>query len=98
MSEHTPGPWKTNDGSTIVRDTEDKRIADTAVARPYPECLANARLMAAAPKLLAALEALVYAYVELADSSTGREAQMQRIPAMVKAVQEAEQAIAEATA
>ena len=64
MSEHTPGPWKTNDGSSIVRDTEDKRIADTAVARPYPECLANARLMAAAPKLLAALEAVVRLHLQ----------------------------------
>jgi hypothetical protein len=114
MSEHTPGPWGRriayqirgkDDTSEVAiyqmpwNGGSERRIASWKMNGPLDdEAEANARLIAAAPNLLAALEALVYAYVELADSSTGREAQMQRIPAMVKAVQEAEQAIAEATA
>lgn len=64
---HTPGPWKAYDataGTHIVAENEegDARVAYVKVclADFSPKAQqANARLIAAAPELLAALEALV---------------------------------------
>ena len=63
--EHTPGPWKVSTGSVYVDDGSDypvTRIAymdrDGHDIRPV-ERDANARLIAAAPELLEALEKLV---------------------------------------
>lgn len=54
---HTPGPW-TAYGCTIYRENE--RVAQTwdpdSVSLPVPAMEANARLIASAPELLAALE------------------------------------------
>lgn len=59
MSKHTPGEWKT-DGTEVFVETgnpyNDGIIADTGWCRDYSEGLANARLIAAAPKLLEALK------------------------------------------
>jgi hypothetical protein len=57
---HTPGPWKTI-GETMIYGPDDYCVAVTrsdhwASCRDIDECLANARLIAAAPDLLAALE------------------------------------------
>ena len=56
-AKHTPGPWTTNNGFTILSakgktassDVPNKTITDD-------EAIANAALIAAAPELLAALE------------------------------------------
>lgn len=59
---HTPGPWE-SDGSGQIY-TADQRLDIALVTHhpntkmPEPEDLANARLIAAAPELLAALEAI----------------------------------------
>jgi len=70
MSEHTPGPWQFfelmsgDDGLGYIRpDPEDGReIAYHGdMGRPSHENRANARLIAAAPDMLAALKAHVEA-------------------------------------
>ena len=59
MPEHTPGPWNVLDGWTIwgAGDHRLKQLAEVETA--FPEHEANARLMAAAPDMLAALKAAV---------------------------------------
>jgi hypothetical protein len=57
MSGHTPGPWK---ASALAGDTElswvetEREYRSIASLIRYPEMEANARLIAAAPELLAA--------------------------------------------
>lgn len=70
-SKHTPGPWTTDDsladeagefGIAILAKWQDGsavRVADCPVGEVDPETYANARLIAAAPDLLAALRDLV---------------------------------------
>ena len=56
MSEHTPGPWEAvavDAGHYVVWDSQGNVLG----RRLYPE---DARLIAAAPELLAALERVVY--------------------------------------
>lgn len=53
QTKHTPGPWSiTEDGATVL---SAGKIPVAAVASVYP---ANARLIAAAPEMLKALEAV----------------------------------------
>lgn len=53
MSQHTPGPW-------IVNGPHDAPWVCTADHRTIlPETMTDARLIAAAPELLAALQAIV---------------------------------------
>lgn len=70
MTKHTAGPWKVDGGELIAADPDDGGawvIGQVYGADDYPcpeadideECKANARLIAAAPDLLAALRALV---------------------------------------
>lgn len=61
MSAHTPGPWRVTAGRIIVQDAGV--IIGSAAGHPnsgfYPteeEGVANARLIAAAPDLLAVLQ------------------------------------------
>ena len=61
MSEHTEGPWFT-DGNYIAHQSGD--IATLDGVRPAEEEEANARLIAAAPELLEALDALLWAAAE----------------------------------
>ena len=59
MSEHTPGPWSAED--TVIYGPSHLNIAELE-PNDYirnDEQRANARLIAAAPDLLAALDALV---------------------------------------
>ena len=66
QTNHTPGPWhvtKRDCGDNIFAD--NRRIANTYGDMDNPEYAANARLIAAAPELLAALEA-AHALLELA--------------------------------
>jgi len=64
MSAHTPGPWVLEqDGDVYVRLAPDNVIrcmderSDVAISQDY----ANARLIAAAPDLLAALQVALHA-------------------------------------
>ena len=63
MSTHTPGPW-VRDGVKIEGNSDGHRY-DIAICRVHLHmqeyCEANARLIAAAPDMLAALRALVAA-------------------------------------
>jgi hypothetical protein len=55
---HTPGPWSVSNGlSTVWANDGERQIADCdkGPLRSAGEDLANARLIAAAPELLAAL-------------------------------------------
>lgn len=58
MSKHTAGPWESSDryGMVVTKDKKGWEIAD--IRPDVPEFEANARLMAAAPDLLEALEEL----------------------------------------
>jgi hypothetical protein len=61
MSKHTPGPW-TQDKYGDVTDASGQTIRVEGVAltgRSTEESRANARLIAAAPELLEALQAMV---------------------------------------
>ncbi len=66
MTEHTPGPWHVSDpidGRDIPYGIDDAKghhladVSDNHYGNPLP-VEANARLIAAAPDLLAALEAM----------------------------------------
>jgi hypothetical protein len=66
MSAHTPGPWRIHENPTggASVETESVSIADVKARGgvPFPtqeHCLANARLIAAAPDLLDALNELL---------------------------------------
>lgn len=71
-SKHTPGPWSVDDDprhglntlildrrNDIVASTADSCMTDSDLAIAGSECEANARLIAAAPDLLAACEAML---------------------------------------
>ena len=64
-SKHTAGPWRTFNGTDVYPDDNDteatRHIADCSMAGVIggDEQLANARLVAAAPDLLAACQAVL---------------------------------------
>lgn len=75
MAEHTPGPWSLGPTAGIgqrgqlyivdadgvrVADCEAEKISERRFARSMAEDAANARLIAAAPDLLAVLEDIAY--------------------------------------
>jgi hypothetical protein len=94
MSEHTPGPWRASMGDLLrVMHGSDcicgvHRIGSRAGGRRSEESEANARLIAAAPDLLAALQAVIAAPI------TGDHESIQRRDAAFTA---ARAAIAKAT-
>ena len=71
MSAHTPGPWKFSvgdggewwvgdDQEAVIRDSKNEFIAVLAVDPDnFTQEVANARLIAAAPDLLAALKRMI---------------------------------------
>ena len=64
MSKHTPGPWATDGGDTVV--AMGNQIVVTAPApdgASREEMKANARLIAAAPELLEALKGMLQAFL-----------------------------------
>lgn len=75
MSKHTPGPWLVipdhRPSGDVLIEPEDsdpdfaKRVVAIAPAQRHGEQEANARLIAAAPELLAELEKAVKILVEL---------------------------------
>jgi len=61
---HTPGPWKFDRKGRRIVDADGEYVAPATLSRYHddrtdPEAIANARLIAAAPDLLAALRDLV---------------------------------------
>jgi hypothetical protein len=74
MSKHTPGPWEalTADQDGIVIVSGPFSVCTVNANEPQEaECLGNARLIAAAPELLAALERLL-AWADQAVSPSSR--------------------------
>lgn len=58
MSAHTPGPWRVGDaGHTVFGPRKPDATLPVIIAQRL-DSIANARLIAAAPELLAALTAL----------------------------------------
>lgn len=58
-TEHTPGPWHYGGLTRFVTDGEGEPVARVELRKASPtheECVANARLIAAAPELLEALK------------------------------------------
>ncbi len=59
MNQHTPGPWKVKQGTDVTEDRAKEpctvaKCWSSTFAPPREEAAANARLIAAAPSLLAA--------------------------------------------
>ncbi len=66
-TQHTPGPW---DASGTVFSGPDGMIGEVGFGkRDDPEMIANARLIAAAPDLLAALHKIGYEPIGHAEAS-----------------------------
>lgn len=61
QSQHTPAPWTIESDTHLIRGADDSLVAKVT---PFDrgEGKANARLIAAAPALLEALDALLDAY------------------------------------
>lgn len=61
-AKHTPGPWIWSAGLSIWRESDSQIVSSVAcdsVFNPTEEEVSNARLISAAPDLLAALEAMI---------------------------------------
>lgn len=93
--QHTSGPWKANSGATVYVAGDEwetlssgrtirKRVAH-ALGNSIPEVEANARLIAAAPELLAALEMVERRWESTEYHSPTREEMEQVAAAIVKA-------------
>jgi len=95
-TNHTPGPWHCN-GTQIVGKLGKRTqyIAETLRDTGCETCNANARLIASAPELLAALQAMLKADEDICENVGLKSDQaMQRIAAL----DQAHEAIARATA
>lgn len=92
MSGHTPGPWRTEEQWHGTAIKADKRT----VARTSPwsnrEEQANARLIAAAPDLLAAVESLVADIEAYGEPEAALTESMQDCYAAIKAARGLEDA------
>ena len=79
MSKHTPGPWEIAKGKTYCAiRTDDRVIADMRlVGLHYND--ANARLIAAAPDLLEAMQALFGADMVYCMMGDGKDDQIEAI-------------------
>ena len=73
MTQHTPGPW--TERGMLVHDQNDEFVAEVLYTGPNGVSEANARLIAAAPDLLAAANrALQYIYVcAMHEQNAGRK-------------------------
>lgn len=64
MSKHTPGPWEVLEEKdyppSVISEMHD--ICTMSGAKSNPSVMADARLIAAAPELLEALEAVMAEY------------------------------------
>lgn len=68
-TQHTPGPWHT--AGRVVRDAYGNKVTEVATARHIVEGTpeANARLIAAAPRMSDALKRAAHILAELPDQS-----------------------------
>lgn len=68
-AEHTPGPWDIMEGRTLlhIETAHNAPVAGLAICSVSRAGQANARLIAAAPDLLEALERLVSTHCAAAD-------------------------------
>ena len=81
MKKHTPGPWQSySDGSKAFVRNEHSFVA--SMSADTDRCDADARLIAAAPEMLAALEAV---YEHLAKVKAPGELHIQIADAINKA-------------
>lgn len=85
---HTPGPWWIEEPDDPTED--DRHISDslgnTATVYGDPEtAMANARLIAAAPELLKAVQDLVFHFACTADSQQDEDALDEARAAIAKA-------------
>ena len=101
-AKHTPGPWRSLNFGTEVR-TEDMRTAVASLGMGYDHedgdgrRTANARLIAAAPDLLAALRALVEVAEGYEKSDTEAAEDSGEEPYVAPRIKAARSAIARAT-
>jgi hypothetical protein len=98
MTMHTPGPWNDErDLAGTISDTNGEEIAMTMTVGGYPEARAeeraNARLIAAAPEMLVALQ-FAMENLELANPIVEHAGHVTSIPS---AMRKASAAIAKAT-
>ena len=73
MSAHTPGPWTTKKGTLHVGIICPDGLSPLASSRPSQERAANQRLIAAAPALLEALQAMLASHTYRHDEDDARE-------------------------
>ena len=92
MSKHTPGPWIVDEACLVWAEAAGEYVAltdhDDAAPIPMEQREANARLIAAAPELLEALEALSphrTGYGQSMDWQAYNEAQKKARAAIAKA-------------
>ncbi len=86
-AKHTPGPWSYKAGDSILYIQSKGIIAKVGIAGYWekysPEDEANARLISAAPDLLAALREFVHPYQSA--TLTEREQREKALAAIAKA-------------
>jgi hypothetical protein len=99
-TKHTPGPWELSDHFTVYKLNEDRRRANIFWATVYAgnqhgtvktersEVAANARLIAAAPDLLEALQAVREWAEGSAENYTGDHPVAKARAAIAKATEE----------
>ena len=92
MSKHTPGPWNTMVSAGSVWGSDGEWVCDPSNGNAYPtdRQRANARLIKAAPDMLAALEAIVADAEYLALVGDNHARRMAAKAAIAKAKGEAE--------
>ena len=92
MSKHTPGPWYVDDGMVKVKDPSAlwgyRIVADAGLVGNVRE--ANARLIAAAPKLLEACKAYIQHRKAFIAANPNRISEADLITLVGRAIAEAE--------
>lgn len=78
MNTHTPGPWHTQGCTIYAGKNRVAQTWDTCDDLPTPTMEADADLIAAAPEMLAALQAALVA-VRYLDDHEGAEELMQQV-------------------
>ena len=86
MSKHTPGPWFVTEGGQYIEASRYEHGGRQIVGKPQgdnPEQWnANARLIAAAPELLEALQSVV-AWMDAPDESAFSDTQLDCVRAAI---------------
>jgi hypothetical protein len=77
MSGHTPGPWIVDAYGDVTANGED--VAHVVSYYGVDECIANARLIAAAPEMLAALRGFLAEFGDKTDNNANVRAAREAI-------------------